>query len=315
MKKIILSLALANYILANDGYTPLNSLSKDEKANYNFIKKSEKNFEVIPLENRKKTTKESFKKEEPIIQNEARFEEPKPTYETVKNEDIKEYKKDSVLHDVKAFKNENNEFSATIRLSTVIAKNKYSDKSSKINYRTKKSLIAPEISLEYLNHSLAFDYLSLSGYERKANKNGIKSVGKLKDSWFRMAYLYNYLNINLGLAYNYYKVDYLHKYYENSEFIGDQKLKGSQNFPTLELHFTDSTKDFVVNYGGFYGKNSSGIRQAYELYGNFGYKPFYSDSLVLFAGYKFREVELKTTGGDKVKLNHRGPTLGISSSF
>lgn len=281
MKKVILSLVLANYILANDGYVPLNSLSNEEKSNYNFINKSEKNFEVIPLENRKKTIKESLKKEEQIIENEAILEEPKPTYETVKNEDIKEYKKDAVLQNTKR------DFSFGVK-----AQYFYVDSKIDKNSVEKTHEFHPEISATYKNSTLKADYL-----DTKAKDDSVK----IDTKWFRIAYLYKFYNASLGLGINNYQVK-----------IDNEKL--DRTFPSLEVHIENSVDEIVFNYGGFYGKSGNSIKNAYEYYASLGYRPFLNNNLIFLAGYKNRTVEIEKSNL-KDKIHYKGPILGLSSSF
>ena len=279
MKKIMILSSLSLYLLANGNYVPLSQLSNNKKKEYNFVEKSKVTKEV-GTENQKNilyNNKEIIKLEK-----------------KENNEITRDYKNRNILNDeIKPSKNSsshnfNKDFTVTPRLS-------YMYVTTDIEGSTEKTHeIMPEIAFIYKEHTLKADYFNVNS---KFN-GGLE----LDTKWYRLSYLYKYDNANIGLGYNDLRGKLLYL---------DTNMKGSVKFPTLELHLKNTLNNLVLEYGGFYGKNNDRIRHAYEYYLNLGYKIFNNDNLIFNVGYKNRTIEID----DDAKLEFKGPTVGISTTF
>ena len=280
MKKIMILSSLSLYLLANGNYVPLSQLSNNKKKEYNFVEKSKVTKEV-GTENQKNilyNNKEIIKLEK-----------------KENNEITRDYKNRNILNDeIKPSKNSsshnfNKDFTVTPRLS-------YMYVTTDIEGFTEKThIIVPEVAFLYKKHTLKADYLNVN--------SKFYDIAELDTSWYRLSYLYKYYNANIGLGYNDLRIDFTE--------IEEGSIKGSEKFPTLEVHLKNTEDQLVFEYGGFYGKNDNGVKNAYEYYINLGYKIFNNDNLILNVGYKNRTIEFD---GD-LKIETKGPILGISSTF
>ncbi|WP_121626466.1 hypothetical protein [Poseidonibacter antarcticus] len=203
---------------------------------------------------------------------------------------LKEYKSKEIIKDELKY-SENSftkDFSITPKLTymyiTTDVKG-YSDKTHEI---------VPEVSFVYKDHTLKVDYFNVNA--------NFDNEAKLDSKWYRLSYLYKYDNVNIGFAYNDLREKLLYL---------DINKKGSAKFPTLELHLKNTLNNLVLEYGGFYGKDYNKIKHAYEYYLNLGYKIFDNDNLIFNIGYKNRTIE----SDDDLKLEFKGPTIGISTTF
>ena len=287
MVKSFLLLSIGASLFANSDYVPLSKFSKDQQVENNFIRVEKKKIEKIELKDNIEEVKQinEIKIGKPISQNIVKEEKTE-----IKNKDIlKEYKQDNILKDEVSFANNtfSKDFSITPRLSymyvTTKAENEELDKTHEL---------VPEIAVSYNNHTLKADYLSVNIKEDSS---------KFDTTWYRLAYLYKYYNVNIGLAYNNFKLK-----------VSEPGISGkdSEKFPTFEVHLKNEQDQLVLEYGGFYGKNSDEIKSAYEYYLNVGYKLFNNDNLIFNLGYKNRTVDY-----DGDKLSYEGPIVGISTTF
>lgn len=274
-----LLLSIGASLFASSDYVPFSKFSKDKQIEYNFVKVEKNTNEKV--QTAKEIKKTEIKK--PISQNITNIEN---------REIITEYQKENILNE--NIKDKDNffdkDFSITPRLS-------YMYLSSSIDGENidKTNEVIPEISVQYMKHTLKVDYL-----EANIRKDLATSDFKLDTKWLRIAYLYKLYNSNIGLGFNNIK-------YKNNYLLD---TKDKQSFPTLEVHLKNTKDKLVLDYGGFYGRNGDDIKSAYEYYLSLGYKIFNNDNLILNFGYKNRTVE-----HDDNKLEYTGPTIGISTTF
>lgn len=308
MKKTIVFSSLAIFLYAQDDYVPLSKMSNDKKTEYNFVNKKniieaveKENYTSVTEKNNERTnsSQDSEIKDE-IIQEEKIGENSTP----INKNFVKEYKKENILNNEKKYSQNsfNKDFTITpkiiyMNISTTIEKEDIE----------KTHEITPELLFTYKNHIIKFDYLESNVEKKELVKLNFTDFN-LDTKWYRLAYLYKYLNANIGLAYNYLKLD--GEYYnvlENDWYVN----KGNEKFLTLEAHFQNSQDKLLVEYGGFYGKNDSDIKSAYEYYLTLGYKIFSNDNLIFNAGYKNRTIDYD----DGLQIEYKGPVIGISSTF
>lgn len=287
MKKIIIVISTLVLSLFSDDYIPLSNLSDKQKEEYNFINKN--SIEKIEEDSYKKV------KDIKILNNQTK-EEKQELSKPINKEFVKEYKKDNILKDER--KISQNNFSEDF---SIIPKISYMNVSTDIEKESieKTHEVIPEILFTYKNHNLKFDYLS-SNVKTNLLSNLNWADFNLDTKWYRLAYLYSFYNVNIGLAYNYLDI--------NFGLLGIN-AKDNQKFASIEAHLKNSEDNFIVEYGGFYGKNDD-IKNAYEYYLTLGYKIFSNDNLIFNAGYKNRTIE-----DSDLKIEYKGPIIGISSKF
>ena len=301
MKKIVTLSYLAISLFADGDYIPLSKLSDDKKIEYNFmdakknpkekIKKEEEFHPVKSIEN------SEIKKE--IVQEKT---EKIPENNTPVNKDfVKEYKKDNILQDEKKYSQNSfsKDFSITPKITDTFLTSDIHE-TEKVHPEDKENVFVPEISIRYKEHTIKAEILDSESRYSNVLVVGSDLVTKVK--WFKLYYLYNYENINLGLAYNNYKADFIVVDY-------NVNYKTYEEFPTLEFSGKNEENQFEVNYGASYGQNNY-IDYAYEYYVNLGYKIFRNDIFNINAGYRNRTIDY-----NERKYQYSGPTLSLSSTF
>ena len=301
MKKIVSIPLFTLSLFASSEYVPVSELSNDKKVEYNFVNKSSLNKQNNQIEtnNYKNVVKESNEIIEPLEEVEIKetkvivpenIKEKKEVIQNTKTVNktlVKEYKKENILKD--EVKYSDNSFSKDFSVTPKLSYMNVNTSVDKLNVNNKSHEIVPEFSLTYKNiHTIKADYFNVNAEEFDTN-------------WYRIAYLYKFLNANIGLAFNSLTL--------KGDYLDDGK--DNEKFPTIEIHLKNSQNQLQVEYGGFYGKNSENIKSAYEYYLSLGYKIFNNDNLIVNAGYKNRTVE----DDDGYILEYKGPTLGISSTF
>ena len=310
MKKAIVFCCLSSFAFANNDYIPLSEMSQSDKIKNNFVKKESKPQKdeaayapVGEINKVQKVEKIPNIKDIPNIEEieeiqniNVESKNIETNTKTIDKEFVKDFKKDNILQDTKkdsiAFNR--SDFSVTPKISYMHVT--LSDEKEEIG---KTHLILPEIAFRYKNHILKADYM---GVDIRYNNFLLGNDLKVDTDWYRIAYLYNYLNANIGIGYNDYRI--------KGSILGFTS-QDSAKFPTLEVHFKNTENQLQVEYGGFYGKNDSDVKNAYEYYLSLGYKVFNNDNLIVNAGYKNRTIE--SDEGDKYE--YKGPILGISSTF
>ena len=314
MKKIVILSCLGFSLFAAGDYVPLSELSDDEKVGYNFTDKkdivtpvesknytsvSKKNNEIIqPVENNK--IKEKIKDVNKVQVNEVN------TDLAEKENIVEEFKKENILQDVskenKILKADNRDFSITPKISYSFLKSDIYV-TERVSVVEERGVVLPELAISYKNHTLKAQRMSSKAYFEGVLIDG----GDLStdSSWDKLSYLYKYQNVNVGLGYNVYKLknDFIFNEYDLT-INGKEK----ERFASLEVHFKNEENNIQAEYGGSYGKNDN-LDYAYEYYLDLGYKIF-KDSLIVSAGYKNRTIEI-----DRLRLQYKGPTLGLSSTF
>ena len=319
MKKVVIISLLAQILWGSDDYLPVSKLTDEKKYEYGFLNK-ENQKEIVKVKNNitddgyepikeiKVDIQEEIKIEKTelpeTVLEEKKLEIKEKDYkkEAVNKEFLTDYKKENILKDSKV-KNESifaRDFSVTPKVS-------YMHVSAIVEKEDigKTHEIVPEIEFTYINHNLKFDY-----FESKTGKNSFNTLNisnfDLDLKWYRLAYLYSFYNAKVGLAYNYLKTD------GNLFNLDDNEWYefGNVIFPTIEVHFKNQENQFVAEYGGFYGKNDSDIKNAYEYYLTLGYRVFNNDSLVFNVGYKNR-----TISESDLEFIFQGPVVGLKSTF
>lgn len=301
MKKIVTLSYLAISLFADGDYIPLSKLSEDKKIEYNFmdskknpnekIKKEEEFHPVKSIEN------SEIKKE--IVQEKTEKIQENST--TVNKDFVKDYKKDNILQDEKKYSQNtfSKDFSITPKITDTFLTSDIHE-TEKVHPEDKENVLVPEISIKYKEHTIKAEIL-----DSKASYSNVLLVGsdlETKVKWLKLYYLYNYENINLGLAYNNYKADFIVVDY-------NVNYKTNEEFPTLEFTGKNEENKFEVNYGASYGQNNY-IDYAYEYYVNLGYKILQNNILNINAGYRNRTIDYNDR-----KYQYTGPTLSLSSAF
>ncbi len=301
MKKIVILSYLAISLFADGDYIPLSKLSDDKKIEYNFmdakknskekIKKEEEFHPVKSLEN------SEIKKE--IVQEKT--EKIQENNTPVNKDFVKEYKKDNILQDEKKYSQNSfsKDFSITPKITDTFLTSDIHE-TEKVHPEDKENVFVPEISIRYKEHTIKAEILDSESRYSNVLVVGSDLVTKVK--WFKLYYLYNYENINLGLAYNNYKADFIVVDY-------NVNYKTYEEFPTLEFSGKNEENQFEVNYGASYGQNNY-IDYVYEYYVNLGYKIFRNDIFNINAGYRNRTIDYNDR-----KYQYSGPTLSLSSTF
>lgn len=301
MKKIVILSYLAISLFADGDYIPLSKLSDDKKIEYNFmdakknpkekIKKEEEFHPVKSIEN------SEIKKE--IVQEKT--EKIQENNTPVNKDFVKEYKKDNILQDEKKYSQNSfsKDFSITPKITDTFLTSDIHE-TEKVHPEDKENVFVPEISIRYKEHTIKAEILDSESRYSNVLVVGSDLVTKVK--WFKLYYLYNYENINLGLAYNNYKADFIVVDY-------NVNYKTYEEFPTLEFSGKNEENQFEVNYGASYGQNNY-IDYVYEYYVNLGYKIFRNDIFNINAGYRNRTIDY-----NERKYQYSGPTLSLSSTF
>lgn len=304
MKKIVTLSYLAISLFADGDYIPLSKLSDAKKIEYNFMDAKKGPKEIIKKEEEFQPVKQienSEIKTEIAQEKTERAEKIQENNTPVNKDFVKEYKKDNILQDEKKYSQNSfiKDFSITPKITyTYLTTDLHS--TEKVRPIDRKNVLVPEISLKYKEHTLKAELL-----DSKAHYTDVLIVDsdlETRVKWLKLYYLYNYQNINLGLAYNNYKADFIIVDY-------NRNLKKKEEFPSLELNAKNEENQLEVNYGLSYGK-SSDIDYAYEYYVNLGYKIFRNDIFNINAGYRNRTIDY-----DNVKYQYSGPTLSLSSTF
>lgn len=297
MKKTIIFSCLALSLYGNSDFIPVSKMSNDKKTEYNFINKKDitesvekENYTSVKKENNEITNSiEDSEIKEEIIQEE-RTEKIEENATTINKDFVKEYKKENILNDEKKYSQ--NSFTKDFSITPKIT---YMNVSTTIEKEDieKTHEFTPEILFTYKNHIIKVDYFEVNTKYKDLDF-------KFDTTWYKIGYLYKYLNANIGLAYNDLKL-------ESNDI---ENTEDNEIFPSLEAHFQNSQDKLLLEYGGFYGKNDSNIKNAYEYYLTLGYKIFNNDNLIFNAGYKNRTIE-----DDDTKIEYKGPVIGINSTF
>ena len=298
MKKIVTLSYLAISLFADGDYIPLSKLSDAKKIEYNFMDAKKSPKEIIKKEEEFQPVKQIENSE---IKTEIVQEKIQENNTPINKDFVKEYKKDNILQDEKKYSQNsfNKDFSITAEITdTYLTSDIFH--TGKIRPVDRNNVFIPEISLSYKEHTLKAEILDSKSYFR--NVLIVDSDLETKVKWYKLYYLYNYENINLGLAYNNYKADFNIVSY-------NLNYKTEEEFPTLELHMKNEENRLQVNYGGSYGQ-SGDIDYAYEYYLTLGYKLLSKDILNIRAGYRNRTIDY-----DDLIYQYKGPTLSLISTF
>lgn len=302
MKKTVVLPFLALSLFASDEYIPVSELSHSKKQEYNFINKTNIN-KAVETKTHAVLSQESDDVIEPLEKVEIKetkvnisekIKEKKEVIPNTKVENktfVKEYKKENILKDEVKYSDNSfsKDFSVTPKISYMNVTTDLGD------YELDKTHeIIPEISFMYKKHILKTEYFNVN--------TKLFDIIDFDTTGYKLAYLYNFYNANIGLAYN--------KYNFKISLLGES-IKDSEEFASLEVHLKNKENQILVEYGGFYGKNDSDIKNAYEYYLNLGYEVIKNDKLIFTLGYKNRTIEIDESDN----LEYKGPTIGVSSTF
>lgn len=295
MKKIFILSCLSLFMFANEDYVPLSNFSDDKKFEYNFI-----NNTVIDAQNIKtdstiqdegyssiKTISEMEEKEITLVDEVKPIKEVKTNNEEV----LKDIKKESILKDVKKenklVNTQDKDFKVATKLSYIYLNTELTNSNNSI-ISDKTNEVLPEIYLMFGEHTIKAEILKSNAQQKDTNF-------ELDTSWYKINYLYKYLNANVGLAYNEFKV-----------YSSDSN---KEIFPTFEFHLENEEDKLIAQYGLSLGKNNN-VDYSYEYYLNLGYKVMKKNDLILSAGYKNKTIE-----DDSEMIEYKGPTLSLGGTF
>ena len=251
---------------------PLSEFELNKKYEYNFVGKKEekkKKFELKRVPNKKI---------------------------------VNDYKKDYILKDTKNLNLMKEEkkfsFSPSLNYSYLSIDGDYPQKSGLVDY---KSVLIPELTIKYNNHTIKFESLNVQPYFK-----GVASQidYDTKVSWYKLNYLYEFDNASIGIAYNDYKNQW--KYVLNGI---ENRYTSKQSFPSLQFYLKNQKDNISLEYGFSYGKNSN-INYSYEYHMNFSYDVANFENIQLNAGYKSRVIDV-----DNMKFEYKGPIVGIRGKF
>ncbi len=320
MKKTIIFSCLALFSYAQDDYIPLSQLSNAKKIEYNFVDKKKK-IETPNVQEYKSTKIEEKEYEsiseieevefkEDIIENissSEKIENLKEEKKVVNKEFVKEYKNDNILQDLR---NKNNstfskDFSITPKLTYSYLKTDIYA-TDRITVIDKESVLIPEITISYKNHNLKAEGFETESYFDKVLTTGSDLETVVK--WYKLYYLYSYNNINFGMAYNKFNLNWIN-------INNNSSYKETEEFPSVELNMKNSNDILQIEYGLSYGKNNN-ISYSYEYYINIGYKLLKDNGLILNAGYKNRTIEYNFPEKKaEYKYEFEGPTISLTGTF
>lgn len=226
--------------------------------------------------------------------------------EAVNKEFLTDYKKENILKDSKV-KNESSfarDFSITPKFNYAYIKSDFYA-TDRVSVVDEKAVFIPELSISYKNHTLKVDTLEVKSYFNRVIVGGsdLETVAK----WYKLYYLHSFNNLNYGIAYNKFNLDWFAVNY-------NVRVEDTEEFPSLELHMKNSNDILQVEYGFSYGKNNN-LAYSYEYYISVGYK-ILNDDLVLSAGYKNKTIEYNFPNrAVDYKYEFEGPMIGLSGTF
>lgn len=313
MKKIFILSCLSLFMFANEDYVPLSNFSDDKKFEYNFI-----NNTVIDAQNIKtdstiqdegyssiKTISEMEEKEITLVDEVKPIKEVKTNNEEV----LKDIKKENILKDIKkenkVVNTQDKDFSISPKLTFTYLTTDISGTDT-ISAVDEKSVLVPEIAFKYKNHILKADFMESKSYFNKVLLIG--SDLKTDTKWYKINYLYAYKNADFGLAYNKYSLDW------QAVDYGINLKTEKEEFPSLEVNFTNKENQLQAQYGLSYGKNNN-IQNSYEYYLNLGYEIIKNDALIVSAGYKNKTIEFENEIKNGYRFEYKGPTLSLGGTF
>lgn len=321
MKKIVVIPFFALSLFASSEYIPVSELSHSKKEEYNFVSKSkvDKQNKQVEIKDNNSVLQESNEIIEPIEEVEIKetkvivpekIKEKKEVIQNIKTVNktlISDYKKENILKDeVKLSDNTfSKDFSITPKLTYAYLITDITA-TERINAEDKESVLIPEITVSYKNHNLKAE-----GFETKSYFDKVLILGSDLETtvnWYKLYYMYSFNNVNLGIAYNKFNLDW--KVVDNNSTYKDR-----EEFISLELNMKNSNDILQVEYGVSYGKNNN-ISYAYEYYLNLGYKLLKNDNLIISAGYRNRTIENDFIEDNKeYKAEFEGPTLSLTGTF
>lgn len=271
-----LLLSIGASLYAGSEYVPFSKFSQTEQVEYNFkkaeIKADEKIEQVkqikkVSIRNYKKPTQTNIIKKEEI-------RKPIAQKITKSKEVVKKTKyKQDIL------------YSARLTYSPLTAEHSTATTSDS----NKSNSIEPSGSVSFGDHKVEASYFKS---ENDFNSSSIDT------SWYKLAYKYNYENVNVGVAANHLVID------KNS---GEEK----ESFPSLEIDFKNNSEFIDFEYGASVGKNDN-IDYSYEYFFNVNVKPSSHSDESLVVGYRNRTVQLEA---NDEKLEFTGPFIGINTKF
>lgn len=269
MFRSLLLLSIGATLYANSDYVPFSKFTQSEQIEHNFKKvevNNTKNIEIAkPIVPRvtKKVKTNDVVKEKILHTNKNQIKKQKHTKKTVYKQDIL--------------------YSARLTYSPLTAN--YS--SSLLDTSDTSNSVEPSGSVSFGNHKIEANYFK--------SENEFSS-NKAETTWYKLAYKYNYENVNIGFGANHVSID------RNNNDI-------KETFPSLEIDFKNSSGLLDLEYGASLGKNKN-IDYSYEYFINLNIKPYENSNLALVLGYKNRTIEK-----DNEKIEFTTPLIGINTVF
>ena len=279
-----LLLSIGATLYASSEYIPFSKFTENQQIKHNF-KKVEinnnqridevKQIKKVSIRNYKKPTSTNIVKKTEIRKSIVqKTTEPKIIQKDLKEKNVV---KTRYEHDIL--------YSARLTYSPLTTD--YS--TSTTDNTNKTNSIQPSGSLTYGNHKVEASYFK--------SENDF-STSNLDTSWYKLAYKYNYKNINIGAAANHLVVD-------------TNSIEKKETFPSLEIDFKNNSEVIDFEYGASVGKNSN-IDYSYEYFFNVNVKPSKNSNQSLVVGYKNRTVQFEK---NNEKLEFTGPFIGINTKF
>lgn len=323
MKKVVIISLLAQILWGSDDYLPVSKLTDEKKYEYGFLNK-ENQKEIVkaknninddgyePIKEIKVDLQEEIKVEKTELPKrvveEKKLEIKEKDYkkETVNKEFVADYKKENILKDSKV-KNESSfasDFSVTPKFNYAYLKSDFYA-TDRVSVVDEKAVLVPELSISYKNHTLKAEGFETKSYFNKVLVGGsdLETVAK----WYKLYYLHSFNNLNYGVAYNKFNLDFF-------AVNNNNRYEDTEEFPSLELHMKNSNDILQAEYGFSYGKNNN-LAYSYEYYITLGYK-ILRDDLVLSAGYKNKTIEYNfPERAVDYKYEFEGPMIGLSGTF
>ena len=313
MLRSFLLLSIGATLYASSEYVPFSKFSQNQQIEYNFKKVEVNNYERIDevkeikkvsIRNYKEPTSTNVINEieiqeveiiEPIVEETIDVKETK----IVQQEQVSQIEKiEQVEKPVEKQKTVQKTryqqdilYSARLTYSPLTAN--YSD--SNVSDSNKSNLIEPSGSVSFGEHKVEASYFK--------NDNDFFDSTNLETTWYKLAYKYNYKNLNIGLAANHISFD-------------GNLLDGHDTFPSLEIDFKNSSDFIDFEYGGSVGIGDQ-VDYSYEYFFKVNIKPSINSEESFVIGYKNRTLELKIEDpiDDNHKLEFTGPFIGINTVF
>lgn len=300
MKKSILLTFLATSLFANGDYLPLSKITEKQKLEYNFItldnniqaqevntKSTIQKDEIVPsgeIPQKISTdlnTNKIIKKDELILKDEVKIETKKP----ILVENTNYVKEEELNLDEK----ETTTFTAQVAFSPITSE----ISGSGISLSDDSNAFIPQVEIGIDKHRIVAEY-----FQVKNNYVGISFDNTIA----KLGYRYALDNLNIGGDVNYSKLELS---LEGDDFYQEDF------YPSFEMDYNQNIENIQLTYGVGVGAGDD-IKYSLNYFINAGIKPYALSDASLVVGYKARTLKYDE---DNIKLDFKGPYIGVKSSF